>query len=117
MKPILLITQPIHIDFPLFRYNIERFKNHFAGVWIALTNHHQEINYTNFFMVQMPYAHFVDVKHTGNDWRNDAINETLDRIKTNEPICFMEQDFLIKDDVFFEKVFKDNYDFIYLTEG
>ena len=117
MKPILLVTQPTHIDFPLFRYNVGRFKDYFSGIWIALSNHHQGVDYTNFFMAQMPYANFVDVKHTGMDWRNDAINETLDQIKTNEPICFMEQDFLIKDESFFEKVFKDEYPFIYFTEG
>lgn len=117
MKPILVTTWPIHIDYPLFRYNIKRFKQYFSGIWIALSNHHQEVDYTNFFMAQMPYAHFFSVKHSGVDWRNDAINETLDQIKTNEPICFIEQDFLIQDESFFEKVFKDEYPFIYFTEG
>lgn len=117
MKPILLVVQPTHIDFPLFRYNVARFKKYFSSIWIALSNHHQEVDYTNFFMAQLPYAHFVAVKHKKLDWRNDAINETLDQIQTNEPICFLEQDFLIRDDSFFEKVFKDEYPFIYFTEG
>lgn len=117
VKPILLVVHPIHLDFPIFRYNLNRFKDYFASYWIALSNHYQEVDYTNFLMKEIPDAHFVNVKHTGHDWRNDAINETLDQIKTDEPICFIEQDFLIKDASFFEKVFKDDYKFLYFMEG
>jgi len=116
MKPILLVVWPLHLDFPLFRFNIKRYKSHFSSIWIALSNHYQEINYTNFLMAQLPEAHFVDVKHENIDWRNDAINETLNKIKTDEPICFIEQDFLIKDDSFFTMFDKD-YDFLYFKEG
>lgn len=116
MKPILLTTWPIHLDYPLFRYNVERFRKYYASIWIAFSNHYQQVDYRNFIRAQMPYAHFVDVKHEGIDWRNDAINETLNLIETDEPICFIEQDFLIKDG-FFEKVFKDEYNFLYFTEG
>lgn len=117
MKPILLVVWPWHIDYPLFRYNIERFRHYFASVWIAFSNHHQQIDYRNFIRSQMPYAYFVDYSGTYRDWRNGAINETLDKIKTDEPILFMEQDFLIKDKAFFDKVFSHDEDFLYFTEG
>lgn len=117
IKPILLTVWPIHIDYPLFRYNLNRFKDYFSGIWIALSNHYQEVDYSNFIRASIPFAHFVEVKHTELDWRNDAINETLNKIKTNEPICFIEQDFFIKDEFFFEQIFKDEYNFIYFMEG
>lgn len=117
MKPILLVISPLHLDYPLFRYNVKRFEKYFASIWIGLSNHHIGITYENFIRKELPFAHFVDIKHTGSDWRNDGVNEILDQIKTNEPIAFMEQDFLIKDDTFFEKVFKDNYRFLYFMEG
>ena len=116
-KPILLIVQPLHLDYPLFRYNLARFEKYFASIWVALSNHHQEVDYSNFIRAQMPYANYVLVKHVDLDWRNDAINETLNKIKTNEPICFMEQDFLIKDDRFFEKIFTSGMELITFREG
>jgi hypothetical protein len=105
------------LDFPLFRYNLKRFNKYFAGVWIGLSNHHQGVDYTNFIMKSIPEARFVLIKHEGYDWRNDAVNEVLDQIKTDEPILFMEQDFFIKDASFFEKVFKDSYPFVFFMEG
>jgi hypothetical protein len=117
IKPILLTVHPKHIDYPLFRYNLKRYEKYFASLWFAMSNHHMEVDYTNFLMAQFPNAHFVDVKHTGSDWRNDAINETLDMIKTNEHILFIEQDFLWKDEHFLEKVLQGDNDFIYFTEG
>ena len=74
-------------------------------------------NYTNFLMDNMHGVYFVAIEHKGSDWRNDAVNEVLAKIKTDEPICFMEQDFLIKDESFFEKVFSKDHRFIYFTEG
>lgn len=117
MKPILITTWPIHLDYPLFRYNLERYRDYFASIWIGLTNHHQEVDYTNFLMDTIPFARFVPIKHTGLDWRNDAVNEVLNQITTNEPILFIEQDFLIRDVNFFEKVFKYDNEFVYFMEG
>lgn len=117
IQPILLVVQPLHLDYPLFRFNVDRFRKYFASVWVALSNHYQEDDLSNFMRAQMPYANFVNVKHKKMDWRNDAINETLDKIKTNEPILFIEQDFFIKDDSFFEKVFAQDNEFIYYMEG
>lgn len=116
MKPILLTVWPQHLDYPLFRYNLKRFGKYFASVWIGITNHHIGVNYTNFIRAEVPEAHFVEVKHEGADWRNDAINEVLERITTPEPICFIEQDFLIADDKFFEKLFSEHHDFLFFKE-
>lgn len=117
IKPIVLVTWPIHIDFPLFRYNMIRLKDYFASIWIGLSNHHQDVDYSNFIRASLPFANFVEIKHEGLDWRNDSVNEVLDKITTNEPILFMEEDFLICDDSFFDKVLSSTYDFIYFSEG
>src|SRR5882672_4536291 len=117
IKPILLNVWPTHIDYPLFRFNLKNYEKYFASIWFVMSNHHMGVDYTNFIRSQFPDAHFVDYSGTFPDWRNGAINEALDQIKTDEPILFIEQDFLIKDKTFFEKVFKDDENFIYFTEG
>jgi hypothetical protein len=116
IKPILLTVWPIHLDYPLFRYNLARDKDYFSGIWIALSNHHIGVDYTNFIMQSLSFARFVDVKHTGLDWRNDAVNETLNQIKTDEPICFVEEDFFWTPK-FLQKVFSSNESFVYHMEG
>lgn len=115
--PAALITQPIHLDFPIFRYNMARFQKYFSSIWIALSNHYvADQDLGNFVRAQLPFANFLEVKRTRDDWRNDAVNTMLDHTENEKYILFLEQDFLIKDDSFFERVFKDDIDFAYYKE-
>lgn len=117
IKPACLIVWPINVDYPICRYNLLRFKDYFSSIWIALSNHHQEINLGNFVRANLPFCNFVEVVRTREDWRDDAVNNLLDKTENEKYIFFLEQDFLIKDGTFFEKVFKDDHDFIYFMEG
>ena len=117
IKPALLVTWPLHEDYPVFRWNLERFKDYFSSIWVAFSNHHRELNISNFVRQKLPFVNFIDVERKRDDWRDDAVNAMLDKTQNEKYILFIEQDFLIKDKDFFDKVFKDDLDFIYYKEG
>ncbi len=117
-KPAVIICWPLHLDFPICRWNLTRFQKYFASINIAFSDHHVEgINLSNFLRAELPFCNFIEPKREGDDWRDDAVNNVLDKITTNEPILFLEQDFLIKDDSFFDKVLSSDSPFIYFKEG
>lgn len=117
IRPTVLLTWPLHLDFPICRWNLERFQDYFDSIYIAFSNHHVENqDLSNFIRDRLPFAHFVEVKRTRDDWRDDAVNCLLDSAGEKEYFCFMEQDFLIKDKTFFEKVFAEPHDFIFYQE-
>ena len=97
MKPALLLVWPSTLDFPVCRWNLERFKDYFDGIYIGFSEHHREEgNITNWIRESLPFCTFIDVTRTRSDWRDDAVNCILEKIDS-EYVCFFEQDFLIKD--------------------
>lgn len=116
-KVAVLVVQPRHIDYPIFRYNMHRFKHLFDSVWIAFSQHHQDDDYTNFVRADLPFAHFIDAYRVGSDWRDDAVNQALDQMKDVEHVLFLEQDFLMKDEHFLKTVFEAEDKFLYFTEN
>lgn len=120
MKPSVIIVWSRHTDFPLCRFNLKRYREFFQDIYISFSNHYLEGDYTNFIRKDLEPlgVQFIDTIVTiGGDWRDDAVNQALDIMLPVEHILFMEQDFLIKDKSFFEKVFKDDNDFVYYLEG
>lgn len=116
IRPAVLFVQPKHLDYPVWRYNLERFRDYFDSVWIALSDHWVEgQDLSNFVRAKLQWCNFLEFKRSRDDWRDDAINALLDKVDT-EYVLFMEQDFLIKDNAFFEKVFVKPHDFIYYKE-
>ena len=117
MKPIVCLVWPKHCDYPVFRYNMKRFKDYFQDIFIGFTYHYQEEDYSNFIRADLD-AKFIDIKHgQDQDWRDEGINQLLDLMPPTEHVLFIEQDFLIKDGTFFDKLFKEDHDFIYYMEG
>lgn len=118
IKPTVLLVWPRHIDFPVARWNLERFQKYFDGIFIGFSEHHiNNQDLTNFLITSMPFAKFIDVERSQfGDWRNDAINQLLRFAKDSSHILFLEQDFLIKDDSFFEKILGSDNDFTYYQE-
>lgn len=115
IKPTALITWPLHLDFPVCRWNLERFKDKFDGIYIALSDHHVENqDLSNFFRSKMPFANFIEPKRTRDDWRDDAVNNLLDVVKS-EYVLFLEQDFLMADG-FLDKVLAEPHDFAFYQE-
>lgn len=116
IKPALLLVWPRHLDYPVCRWNLERFKDYFSSVWIAFSEHHREKDLSNFIKDKLPFCNFVDVVRTGSDWREDAVNQLLDKVQ-EEYVIFFEQDFLIGSNKFFDTVLSEPRDFVYYKEG
>lgn len=118
IKPTVILTWPIHIDFPLFRYNLERFKDYFENVVITFSNINQQESYRSYIVKDLPFATFVGNTGDKKDWRDDAVNLALDKAPSASWYLFMEQDFLIRDVRFFEVVLNTphEYNFVYFKE-
>lgn len=115
IKPDVILTWGRHVDFPLFRYNLKRFRPYFNKVLIGVTDHGKAEDYTSFFMGNMD-ADFRSIPMGQGDWRNNAINVMLEKSEADH-VLFLEQDFLVRDERFFEVLLNVNeYDFIYYDE-
>lgn len=108
ITPDILVVQPLHLDFPLWRCNMVKYKDYFRSLTIVFSNHYQEKDYSNFIRVQLPFAKFVEYKGDKADWRNGAVNAGLDSMPDNGYVLFMEQDFFWKDEKFLKTVFSIN---------
>ncbi|MCL5073537.1 MAG: hypothetical protein M1308_21980 [Actinobacteria bacterium] len=117
MKPIVLVSWPRHVDIPLFRYNLKRFQSYFQEIYIGFTYHHEPEDYSNFIRKDLYFANFLDIERTDEDWRSECVNQLLDIIPPSDHILFLEQDFLIKDESFFDKLFEKDHDFLYYQEN
>jgi hypothetical protein len=124
MKEIdVLLSNPRHVDYPLFRYNLKWFKPYFKTVYIALTQDTIPPDITNAITQSREYegVHWVRPARADgtNDWRDVAVKDMITNFAHSDYILFLEQDFLIRDQRFFDKIFEalDKYDFIYYQEG
>ena len=115
MTPDILVTHPLHLDYPLWRYNMVKYKDYFRSLTVVLSNHHMEKDYSNFIRVQLPFAKLVEYKGDDKDWRNGTVNAGLDVMPKDGHVLFLEQDFFFTED-FLEKVLKHWSDFIYFNE-
>lgn len=116
ITPDALVVQPLHLDFPLFRYNMVKYKEYFRSLTIVFSNHHMEKNYSNFIRVQLPFANFIEYKGDKPDWRNGAVNAGLDAMPKDGYVLFLEQDFFWTEG-FLDKVLEHPSLSLYFTEG
>lgn len=117
-KPDLLTVWPKDTDYPLFRYSLAKYRDYFDQVYIAISDNGTLENYTNFFTTAIPDAHFKFIPRAdgSQDWRNVAVNTLLEKSQADR-VLFIEQDFLIKDERFFEVLLNVNeYDALYYDE-
>lgn len=123
IKPDVLLSQPRHIDYPLFRYRLPQWSKYFNQVLIALTQDTMPPDITQFLVGCPEYKNVKWVrppKSDGkNDWRNLAVRDMIINFSKSPYILFLEQDFLVKDESFWERVFKsvEYYDLIYYQDG
>lgn len=111
VKPDIIISWPNNCDYPLWRHFLQLNRHRFNEVIIAITETHQEPNYTEFIKEQLTGFHcqFVIPPPTPRDadWRDVATNLALLHSYNAEWIWFTEQDFIITDsDKFFEAIDK-----------
>ena len=98
MEIDLIVCQPYHVDYPLFRHKLERYLDHVQHVYIALTQQTMpEPHYAQFIMDALPFVRFVKPSEKYDDWRNNAVKDVLDNFSRSSHVLFIEQDFLIKD--------------------
>lgn len=119
IKPDLLAVIPKDVDFPLFRYNLERFKKYFDQIYIAISDNGTNVDYSDFFITSLPFVHFKKTERGGGDrdWRNIAVNALLDK-SIADHVLFLEPDFLVRDDRFWEVLLNvTEFDFLYYEEG
>ena|SRR3990167_1760040 len=116
--PTLLTTWPKHVDYPLFRYNLKRFRKHLYDVYIGISPSNIEPNIYEFIREATKEKIVNPPPGVSDDWRDNNVKDLVFCITATYAL-FIEQDFLIKNDIFFEKLFNkpNNIDFVYYQEG
>ncbi len=115
----VIVPWPVHMDYPIFRYNIERFRRYFNNVYFVKTQDTMPENYFEFLMGTMRDVTWIKPPPVnGADWRNVATREVLLNHSKSEYVLFLEQDFLIKDQRLFEVIYSDlEYNTFVYIEG
>lgn len=91
-RPDLIVTWPAHCDYPLWRAQVERDREHWGTVFVVFSNHHARRDMRAFVRSTFD-AEFLDAPLVGGeDWRDRAVNAALDRSKARS-VLFTEQDF------------------------
>src|SRR5258708_5736789 len=119
--PAPIIVQPAHIDFPLFRDNLLRFKQYFGPIYIKYTNQNQLNSLEREITSILPSVTVItnDILKR-NDWRDQAVVNIIDTVQHNKQFThylFIEQDFMIKDHSFWEKLLNTDNPFICFIQG
>ena len=101
MKPDVIVTNPYSLDYPYFTSLMERNRNKFGKIIIGFYNDYRDWDYRSFIKMKIPYAVSVDVGTIPDrqDWRNVAVNAALSK-STSKYVLFMEQDFVVKSELF-----------------
>lgn len=111
-KPDCLVVIAKDTDYPLFRFNMRRFKEYFNEIYIAVSDNGTTEDFTQFFVTALPEAHFkfIPRAEAGKDWRDVAVNTLLEK-STASNVLFLEPDFLIRDERVFEVILNTSMDY------
>ncbi len=121
MKPDLIVAHPLHLDYPLFRHQIRKYRNRFEKVIIVFTQMNAGHDYSGFVKDSMNEDHVTFINSfrvDGNeDWRDVAVKKALN-FSESSWIFFTEQDFFMKKDFWKEvdEAFSYNSDVIYANQ-
>jgi len=110
IKPDIIVTQPTHVDFPLFRYQIRQYRHLYNNVIVHFSQHHGKPDVSKFIEQAMGHDNVICVKHqppSAKDWRDVAVKGCL-RYVSSSHILFLEQDFIIKNPLLLDFVFSNN---------
>ena len=120
-KPDVLLCAPYHMDYPYFRYNLPLWEQYFKKVFIALTQDTMSPNLGQWIINCPEYKNVKWVrtpKKSNEDWRSSSVRDMLISFSKAPYVLFLEQDFLLKDISFWDKVISalDTYDWVYYRE-
>lgn len=97
-KPDVIVVQPSNVDFPLFRYQIRKYREYYNKVIIVFSESFgAKYNFTGaikFFMGQDNIT-FIDSIVGGGDWRHNSVQAARKCIES-ENVLFLEQDFIME---------------------
>ena len=106
MSTDIVLAWPRHCDYPLWRDWLVKNRPHLGSVVIGFTEHHLENDWRQYVSRELARIGGVRVfdatRADGQDWRDTAVNEMLDR-SCSEWVWFMEPDFIIRDDKKFRR--------------
>lgn len=97
IKPDIVVVNPIHIDFPSFRYHISHNRDLYGKVLVVFSQHHKGRDISKAIckmMKDLRVSHFAPSHYHHEDWRTSAIRQALPHTESDY-ILFAEQDFLI----------------------
>jgi len=111
MKPDLIVSQPRSVDYPIWRFTIQKCRRDFDQVLVVVHEDHRDLDNREWIRTHFPEGELLEADPTlpGQDWRNNCIQPAL-RKSRSEWVLFMEQDFLPEDDLFFKRVFAKTED-------
>ena len=97
LKPDLVVTWPMHLDYPLWRQQLKDHRDRFKSVIIVFTNMNVGKDYRDFLIKAMDGNKVIFLHNylTQGDWRNNSVNLALRNI-TSDWVFFTEQDFIFK---------------------
>ena len=117
IKPDLLVVQPIHLDFPGFRYQVSKFRHYFNKVIIAWSQHNLEIDVCDWVenvskKDDITFVSWQEVQaHSAPDWGQRVISTSMNYIKSSY-VLISQQDFIINNDSFFDLVLNTEADLV-----
>lgn len=107
IRPDIICTQPSYVDFPLWRFYLEKNRAIFNKIYIGLSNAHRSVNVFEFERKELARLGATIVEDSGNikdhDWRSSAVNRCL-ALATSDRMLFLEQDFVVSNDNFWKDV-------------
>ena len=110
IKPDLIAIYPRHADYPIFRDQIARYRNHFDKVIVMFQYFNTTTKDFMMFVAAELNKHDVMCYETGlnshqrPDWRDHSTNIALSMSESSH-VLFIEQDFLIYNDALLPEVF------------
>lgn len=112
MNVSVCVTNPLHMDYPLWRLQMLQYRNYYNHMLVSLVNNHQEPIIKDWLKAEYGACGwwvFDEIERQGAaDWRSMAIKQAYGHI-SDTWIWFTEQDFFIRNPSFFEKIEKEMY--------
>lgn len=125
IKPNIVVSWPIHMDYPWFRNHITGNRFRFSKVLIGWSDNKAGESVIPFVMNNFPHVQGNIAPQQYDDWRQNAIRDIVDTQLDTEWTLFLEQDFLVTDNFWNTVLYESNYkfseyeypNFIYYQEG